>query len=78
MHVLHTECAVPTLQLASNTCSMASFLSLPDELIELVGIAAEEHAGIKAWCRLTSTCRRLWGPATSPGSPRLVPALDRH
>ncbi len=39
---------------------MASILSLPDELIELLGIATERHAGIKAWCGLTSTCRRLW------------------
>ena len=49
------------MQSASHTCSMASILSLPDELIELIGIAAEEHAGVRAWCRLASTCRRLWG-----------------
>ena len=39
---------------------MASILSLPDELIELLGTATERHVGIEAWCRLTSTCRRLW------------------
>ena len=61
MHVLHTGCPVPTLQSARDTCSMASILSLPDELIERIGTAAEKRAGFKAWCRLTSTCRRLWG-----------------
>lgn len=38
---------------------MASILSLPDELIELLGIVTKRHVGIKAWCRLTSTCRHL-------------------
>lgn len=60
MHVIHTGCAVPTLQPASDTCGMTSILSLPDEPIERIGLATEEHAGINAWCRLTSTCRRLW------------------
>ena len=45
--------------IASDACSMASILSLPDELIELLGVATERHVGIKAWCRLTRTCRRL-------------------
>ena len=45
---------------AFDAYSMASILSMPDELIELVGVATERHVGIKAWCRLTSACRRLW------------------
>ena len=39
---------------------MASILTLSDDLLEAIGIVAVEHVGIKAWCRLTSTCRRLW------------------
>ena len=39
---------------------MASILSLPDEVLEMLGEMTEQHQGIKAWCRLTSTCRRLW------------------
>lgn len=39
---------------------MASILSLPDEVIDIIGHFTEWHVGIKAWCRLTSTCKRLW------------------
>ena len=47
---------------------MATILALPDELIEVVGTHVmswrygddPRHVGIKAWCRITSTCRRLW------------------
>ena len=39
---------------------MASLLSLPDEIIDIIGTVTERHVGIKAWCMLTSTCRRLW------------------
>ena len=39
---------------------MASILALSDDLLEALGTTTVEHLGIKAWCRLTSTCRRLW------------------
>ena len=39
---------------------MVNLLSLPDEVIDIIGIATERRVGIQAWCRLTSTCRRLW------------------
>ncbi len=43
----------------SDISSMASLLSLPDEVIDIIGIATERRLGIKTWCRLTSTCRHL-------------------
>ena len=47
---------------------MVNFLSLPDEVIELIGKhVIKRHDGLKAWCRLTSTCKRLWS-AQLPGS----------
>ena len=47
---------------------MVGLLSLPDEVVELVGKhVIKRHDGLKAWCRLTSTCKRLWG-AQLPGS----------
>ena len=52
---------------AFDAYSMANILSLPDEVIELRGEATERHVGTKAWCRPTSTCRRLWS-LQLPGS----------
>ena len=42
--------------------TMIGLLSLPDELIELVGKAVidSRQAGLREWCRVTSTCKRLW------------------
>ena len=41
---------------------MASLLSLPDELLEAVGtqVISRDKAGLREWCRVTSTCKRLW------------------
>ncbi|CAL5225585.1 g8431 [Coccomyxa viridis] len=41
---------------------MGDLLSLPDELIEIVGKHAigTDQAGLREWCRATSTCTRLW------------------
>ncbi len=43
---------------------MAGFLSLPDELIERVGeqVIRSYDIGLslRAWCRVTCTCKRLW------------------
>ena len=41
---------------------MVSFLSMPDDVIKLVGkrIIGSRHAGLREWCRVTSTCKRLW------------------
>ena len=41
---------------------MVGLLSLPDELIELVGQQAmcDQEDGLRKWCQLTSTCKRLW------------------
>ena len=42
---------------------MMGFLSLPDEIFELVGkrVIGSTKAGLRDWCRVTSTCKRLWG-----------------
>ena len=40
---------------------MMGFLSLPDEIVELVGEQVINRHGVKAWCRVASTCTRLWG-----------------
>ncbi len=62
MHTRAFHLGCKSLPIISNldTSSMASLLSLPDEVIDIIGIATERWAGIKAWCRLTSACRRLW------------------
>ena len=41
---------------------MVGILSLPDELIELVGrqVINSQHNGVRTWCRVSSTCKRLW------------------
>ena len=41
---------------------MPGLLLLSDDLIELVRKQALESpkAGVRAWCRVTSTCKRLW------------------
>ena len=41
---------------------MVDFLSLRDEVIELVGneVMSGREAGLRMWCRATSTCKRLW------------------
>ena len=52
--------AVATFKSTCETHSMANLLSLPDEVIDIIGIATKERVGIEAWCRLASTCRRLW------------------
>ena len=42
---------------------MIGLLSLSNDLIELVGkeiIVDEEDSGLEAWCRVTTTCKRLW------------------
>ena len=46
---------------------MVGFISLPEEVIELVGEHVIRGHGLKAWCRATSTCKRLWGMPL-PGS----------
>lgn len=55
------------IRIYNRVCSMASILSLPDELIEIIGthvmratFREPEDMAVVAWCRLTSTCRRLW------------------
>ena len=52
--------AMPPQRQLNDPCNMASILSLPDEVLEIIGKKTEQHLGIKAWCRLTSTCRHLW------------------
>ena len=40
---------------------MAGFLALPNEVIELTGMRViRRRNGIRKWCRLTTTCKRLW------------------
>ena len=41
---------------------MVGLLSLPDELVEHVGkaIIDSRQDGLREWCRVTSTCKRLW------------------
>ncbi len=41
---------------------MAGFLSLSDSLTELVGqkVIGTRQEGLKDWCRVTTTCKRLW------------------
>ena len=39
---------------------MASILSLPDEVLEIIGWHTEQHVSSKAWCMLMSSCKRLW------------------
>ena len=40
---------------------MADLLSMPDDVMEHVAEQALwRHDGIRAWCRLASTCSRLW------------------
>ena len=42
---------------------MRSLLSLPDELLQMVALQCmreEETLGFGTFCRLGSTCRRLW------------------
>ena len=48
---------------------MVGFLSLPDEVIELVGeqVTGSQKEGLRDWCRVTSTCTRLWAMQL-PGS----------
>ena len=40
---------------------MVGLLSLPDDVIELVGKQVIYRQGLRAWCQLTSTCKCLWG-----------------
>ena len=42
--------------------SMEGLLSLPNDVIELVGehVIGTNRAGLREWCRVTSTCKRLW------------------
>ena len=43
--------------------TMVDFLSLPDEAIEVVGRYIIDDwwgDGLKKWCHLSTTCRRLW------------------
>ena len=40
---------------------MASILSFPNEVLELTRDQALMGPGFQRWCKLTSTCRRLWG-----------------
>ena len=46
---------------------MTGFLSLPDEVVELIGKRVVDRYDLSAWCRVTSTCKRLWGMQL-PGS----------
>ena len=46
---------------------MAGFLALPNEVVELIGERVIERHGLRAWCRMTSTCKRLWSMQL-PGS----------
>ena len=46
---------------------MMSLVLLPDELVEAVGKHVLHRHGLRAWCRVTSTCKRLWGMQL-PGS----------
>lgn len=41
---------------------MTGLLSLPDEVIELIGkeVLSSRQIGLRNWCKLTSTCKRLW------------------
>ena len=39
--------------------TMMGLLSLPDEVIELVGMHFLEP-GLRQWCQVTTTCKRLW------------------
>ena len=41
---------------------MVGLLSLPDELLEAVGtqVIGCDKAGLREWCRVTSTCKQLW------------------
>ena len=41
---------------------MAGLLSLPDEVIEVVGkhVIGRLREGLKKWCQVTTTCTRLW------------------
>ena len=41
---------------------MTDLLSLNNDLIYLVGkhVITSPKAGLRAWCRATSTCKRLW------------------
>ena len=50
-------CLIPCTDLI-----MVGLLSLPDEVIELVGkqVIRWHGDGVRAWCRVTSTCKYLW------------------
>ena len=49
---------------------MIGLLSLSTDLIEVLGRQVIRRAGLRAWCRLTSTCKQLWDMQlpTSPSS----------
>ena len=50
-------------QSMNTNLSMSEFLSLPDEVIELVGRYIIDDwwgDGLRKWCHLTTTCKRLW------------------
>ena len=51
--------------------NMEGFLSLPNEVIELIGKqvigSPQLGAGLQAWCHLTTTCKRLYAMQL-PGS----------
>ncbi len=42
---------------------MTGLLSLPDEVIELIGVQVLSNSNfdLRAWCQVTRTCKRLWG-----------------
>ena len=48
---------------------MVGLLSLPDEVIELIGVQVlrNSHFDLRDWCQVTRTCKRLWGMQI-PGS----------
>ena len=40
---------------------MTSLLSMPDELLQLIALQAiQEVHGLPLYCRIASTCTRLW------------------
>ncbi len=42
-------------------CIAMKMLGLPDELLGMIaGQVLEIQEGIRMWCRLSTTCKRLW------------------
>ena len=59
---MESQEVLASLAVTQTDITMPRFLSLPVELIERVGeqVISRQQAGLKTWCKVASTCKRLW------------------